>query len=117
MNTENIQLDQIYTSKTFPVNVTKKISNQFYVYVPIVTEKNVMNDYVYKYVLMHDYEYNYKNLVSFIIYMKYTNSDTIAILSNYMVDPQNEKYIKEYNDFQNWRKFAKDYAKKHFNLV
>ena len=36
---------------------------------------------------------------------------------NYMDEPDNEKYVKEFEDFQKYRKFAKDFSKSHFNMV
>jgi hypothetical protein len=114
----DIQLDMTYFGNVFPETISKKINNKFYIYVPVIVEENTdQYKYIYKYICMKPYEYEYKNLVSFIICMKYSSNDETAILMNYMFEPNNEKYIKEYNELQSWRLFAKNYAKKHFNLV
>jgi hypothetical protein len=46
-----------------------------------------------------------------IIRQKYPDNDMTAILSNYLNEPDNEKYIKEFKDVQEWRKLAKSVAK------
>lgn len=53
----------------------------------------------------------YGRIIDHIVRSEYTDAETTAILSNYLSEPDNEKYVKEFQDFQNFRKLAKDYAK------
>lgn len=53
----------------------------------------------------------YGRIIDHIIRSEYTDAETTAILSNYLSEPDNEKYVKEFQDFQSYRKLAKEYAK------
>jgi hypothetical protein len=53
----------------------------------------------------------YECIISKIVRQRYPDNDMIAILSNYLCEPENEKYIKEFKDVQEWRKEAKSVAK------
>ena len=57
-----------------------------------------------------DDETKYSVLIVHIINAYYNEHQMTAILSNYMVEPDNEKYVKEFNDMQKIRKLAKDTA-------
>lgn len=51
-------------------------------------------------------------IVNNIIRERYSASQVEAIVNNYLSDTTNEKYLKEFNDMQEWRKQAKSIAKK-----
>ena len=49
----------------------------------------------------------YEQLVSKYIREKYSQDSVEAIIANYLNEPENETYIKEFNDFQEYRKNCK----------
>ena len=53
----------------------------------------------------------YECIITKIIRQRYPDNDMTAILSNYLSEPDNEKYTKEFNEVQSWRKVAKSVAK------
>jgi hypothetical protein len=53
----------------------------------------------------------YECVISKIVRQRYPDNDMTAILSNYLSEPDNEKYIKEFREVQDWRKVAKSVAK------
>lgn len=59
------------------------------------------------------FDINY--LIDYIIKLKYSPEDQIAILCNIELDPTNEYYVTRYNEMQDWRKVAKEIAKKYAN--
>lgn len=52
----------------------------------------------------------YGKIVNGIISAKYPQDKMQAIINNYLIDP-NEEHTKEFQDMQEWRSFAKEYAK------
>lgn len=52
----------------------------------------------------------YDEIVSAIIRDKYSNDKMQAIINNHLMEPD-EEHIKEFQEMQEWRKFAKSYAK------
>jgi hypothetical protein len=73
--------------------------------------------YTWQYLMINANEYNYGKLVESIIELKYSSSEVIARLNNYISESDNEKYKREYEELASWRKQAKEYAKKHFNML
>lgn len=57
--------------------------------------------------------FDYSYLKDYIVKLKYSPEDQIAILCNIQLDPTDENYIKKYNDMQDWRKVAGDIAKQY----
>ena len=53
----------------------------------------------------------YECVISKIVRQRYPDNDMTAILSNYLAEPENEKYQQEFFELQNWRKLAKTTAK------
>ena len=49
--------------------------------------------------------------------MKYNENEVIAIINNYLSEPKNTKYKKEFAELQEWRLTSKNYAKKLFGLI
>ena len=80
----------------------------------IINENNGIYKWIYLKIKI--YNYHYRGLVNEIVSLKYDESEMFAVLLNYMDEPNNEVYKKEYNELQNWRKYAKEFAKKHFNM-
>ena len=58
-----------------------------------------------------DKEKIYECIITKIIRQRYPDNDMTAILSNYLNEPDNEKYINEFKEVQEWRKVAKSVAK------
>lgn len=98
---------------TRPVASTQVLNNNTLVNVPVIISEDD-GIYTWVYITMNEYNYHYRGLVDIIVSLKYDLTETLAILFNYMDEPENEVYKKEYNDFQSWRKFAKEYSKNHF---
>ena len=48
---------------------------------------------------------------------KYSVSQVEAIVNNYLLDNTNEEYLKEFNDMQEWRKKAKNIARKISDFI
>ena len=56
-------------------------------------------------------KWGYSNLVDALITYKYPNDKMTAIVNNYLLDPTDEEALQEFNQMQEWRKFAKELAK------
>lgn len=56
-------------------------------------------------------ELTYDNIVNAIISYKYPVDRMQAIINNYLLDNDDENAINEFNQMQDWRKYAKSYAK------
>lgn len=103
----------------YPVASQRLDNNIVVIDVPIVISEN-NGVYQWVYITIPKFKYHYRELIDTIISLKYDLSETLAVLFNHLDEPDNEKYTQEYNDFMSWRKFAKEYVKKHFeykNLV
>lgn len=66
----------------------------------------VMYDYI-----KGDRDKIYECIISKIVRQRYPDNDMTAIISNYLAEPDNDKYINEFLEVQNWRKVAKTVAK------
>ena len=104
-----------YTGVEQPSIVYKRFGRSTMYYVPYnITEE--AGTYTYRYVPVNPSNYNYGGLVDAIIGVKYPLKEALAVINNYLYDPENEKYIAEFHEMQKWRQFAKDESKKHFKL-
>ena len=56
-------------------------------------------------------KWEYSNIVDALITYKYANDKMTAIVNNYLLDPTDEEALQEFNQMQEWRKFAKQLAK------
>jgi hypothetical protein len=119
-NNDRIDLLRQYEGYNYPSVETRLINYITYYFVPINIEEIPLEDgktlYKWEYIDLRSYDYNYKGLIKALVWRKYDLSDTIAIMLNYMYDPKNKDYKKEFEDLQAWRKQVKDFAKKHFNV-
>ena len=59
-----------------------------------------------------DDETKYSVLISHIIKAYYNDHQMTAIMNNYLLDGDNEKYVKEFTQMQKIRKIAKETARK-----
>ena len=111
---KEIKFLEEYTGKDFPKVFTKKVSGITNVYVPYVISEDE-NGYKYTYLMVGPGKFNYEDLVDKIIGLKYSAADMFAVINNYLLDPNNDKYLTEYLEMQDHRKHAKEYAKRFFN--
>ena len=111
----NIDINTKYSGATAPEVITSKSGKRTYKYVPYNVN---LNDgvYTWNYVIVSPKNYNYDGLIDAIIGVKYSLRSMLAILNNYIAFPKNEKYKSDFNEMQEWRMTAKDYAKKHFEF-
>ena len=106
----------LFEGTNYPNEIIKnKRNNKNFIEVPFVIDVN-NGIYTWIYIKLIPYNYHYRGLVNEIISLKYDESEMFAILLNYMDDPKNEVYKNEYEELQNWRKHAKEFAKKHFGI-
>lgn len=110
-----MDINTLYTSVTEPKLVSKRNGRSTMYYVPYNIAE-VDGTFTCYYVPLTPDNYNYGGLVDAIIGVKYSLGNTLAILNNYMSDSKNTKYKNEFLELQDWRKYAKIEAKKHFNL-
>ena len=104
----------VYTGNEKPVMVTERFNRTTLRYIPYdIVEDN--GAYSWRYVLLTPDNFNYEVMVVSIIVSKYELKSALAIISNYLLDPKDSDYKKEFDEFQEWRMFAKDEAKKYFN--
>lgn len=115
VNSQIINLFSQERGTEYPQPVYTRTDNTTIVNVPYVISENE-GEYIWITFKMKEYDYHYRGLVDAIIALKYDLSETLAILLNYMDDPTIEKHKQEYEELQTWRKQAKEYSKKHFNL-
>ena len=112
----NILKDYLtYSDSEYPSVIYKKRHENDFIEVPFIISEND-GVYTWIYIRMMPYNYHYRGLVDAIIHTKYDESEISAITFNYMDDPNNDKYRKKFKEFQDWRKLAKEYSKKHFNM-
>ena len=83
-----------------------------FVYVPLYVTFDSNNETYYfsEYVTLKD-NYNYNDLVDEFIRLVYSDKEMFAIINNYLLDPENEVALNEFNEMQAIRKEAKDLAK------
>jgi hypothetical protein len=104
-----------YNDNKLPNVVDQKVRGRKKKFIPYnITENNGV--YTWEYIEMNASDYTYGGVINVLIGLKYELQQTLAILSNYLSDPKNSKYIKEFEEFQACRKEAKDYAKKLFDV-
>lgn len=119
-NRDRIDLFRQYEGFEYPSTETRIVNYIPYIYVPINIEETLLEDgqtlYKWEYIDLNYSDYNYKGLIRTLAGRKYDISDTIAIMLNYMSDPENEDYKKEFEDLQTYRKDIKAFAKKHFEM-
>lgn len=89
--------------------------------------ERVVIDHIEHYIINYDIQFNkdknlfqwnsvrvdnliYDEIVSAIIRDKYSNDKMQAIINNQLLEPS-EEHVKEFMEMQEWRKFAKSYAK------
>lgn len=108
-----MEIDVTYEFNEKPTKVLERIGRRTYMYLPYdINEDN--GKYTCKFVRVQRMKYG--DMVDAIIKTKYSDSKNFAIINNYLLDQTNPEYKSEYDDLQSWRRFAKDEARKYFNI-
>ena len=68
-------------------------------------------DYALDNIYNADEETKYGVLIAHIVTSYYNNHDMTAIMSNYLLEPDNEKYKERFTNMQQLRRLAKDTVK------
>ena len=55
--------------------------------------------------------FNYGGIVDALINLKYSSAQMTAVINNYLLDPTDESIKKEFNEMQDYRKYAKNIAR------
>lgn len=74
----------------------------------IVEENGI---FTYETVDIPSTKFNYSGIVDALISYYYPNDVMQAVINNYLLEPENEYYVSEFNKMQSWRKEAKEIAK------
>ena len=111
------------TSATCPEIITVRCNNDDYSYVAININICKTTNGIYEYVEIvlpefalnnihnADLETKYSVLVAHIIKAYYNDNQALAVLGNYLLDQENDKYKTEFDTYQKVRQIAKDTAK------
>ena len=111
--TNIIDLFEKHVDRTAPEVKFRSINGVSFVDIPF----NVVEDngvYTWVYITIVENNYHYRGVVDAIVGLKYDLSETLAIVLNYMDSPKTARYKKAYDELQDWRRNAKEFAKKHF---
>lgn len=68
--------------------------------------------YEYETITMSYDKWNYAGVVDALVQYKYPIDKMQAVINNYLLDPNDEYAISEFNAMQAWRKEAKEIAKR-----
>lgn len=99
LSKENPQLVEM-----FIVNATKR----YYINIDIVLSED---EYKYNQVEIPAGKFDYSGIVDALVQYKYPIDKMQAVINNYLLDPNDEYAISEFNAMQAWRKEAKEIAK------
>lgn len=55
--------------------------------------------------------FDYGGIVDALVSHKYPIDKMQAVINNYLLEPENEEFVTEFNNMQAWRKEAKEIAK------
>lgn len=67
--------------------------------------------YIYDQIKIEYDKWNYSGVVDALVQYKYPIDKMQAVINNYLLDPNDEYAISEFNAMQAWRKEAKEIAK------
>lgn len=105
---------KVYTGESYPTIVEERINRKTMRYIPYEISKDETGMYSWRYVPVAPNKFNYGGVIETIVYLKYDYNAVMAILSNYLLDPDEEGVKEEFLEFQNWRKYAKSIAREIF---
>jgi hypothetical protein len=88
----------------FIVNATKR----YYINIDIVLRGD---EYKYNQVEIPAGKFDYAGVVDALVQYKYPIDKMQAVINNYLLDPNDDYAISEFNAMQAWRKEAKEIAK------
>ena len=67
--------------------------------------------YKWEQVHLTEERWDYGGIIDALVTYKYPNDKMQAVINNYLLEPENEEYVKAFNEMQSWRKEAKEIAK------
>jgi hypothetical protein len=67
--------------------------------------------YIFDQIKIEYDKWDYSGVVDALISYKYPIDKMQAVINNYLLEPENEEYIRVFNEMQAWRKEAKEIAK------
>lgn len=91
-----VDKEVIFGRTTYFVNLNIEFKDGWYIFDQIEIEFN---------------KWNYSGVVDALIQYKYPIDKMQAVINNYLLEPENEEYIRVFNEMQAWRKEAKEIAK------
>ena len=91
-----VEKEVIFGRTTYFVNLNIDFQDGWYIYDQIKIEYD---------------KWNYSGIVDALITFKYPIDKMQAVINNYLLDPNDEYAISEFNAMQAWRKEAKEIAK------
>ena len=101
----------IVTSDTRPQLVEQYVlyaTKRYNINIGVVESKN---GYEYDQVEIPAGKWDYSGVVDALVQFKYPIDKMQAVINNYLLDPNDEYAIDEFNKMQAWRKEAKEIAK------
>ena len=97
-----------------PVGITRHLGMKVHTINYIITHMEEAdaegNEYRYKSVTLPLGVWNYDDIVSALINNEYPHDKMDAVVNNYLKDPDNEEFIAEMKQMQDWRDQAKAIA-------
>lgn len=100
----NEDADNIKITSFFNVDI--HVVDGGYEYIPVYVDNIILESFTH---MKRDVKYG--KIIEWILADQYKTADVTAILANYLSEPDNEKYLTEFNDLQDWRRIVKKYAK------
>lgn len=86
--------------------------NRFYYRVNFdINFDKISDKWVYNHVDLPYGNPTYDRIVNALISYKYPADKMQAVINNYLLEPDNESHKNDFIVMQDWRKFAKEYAK------
>jgi hypothetical protein len=98
-----------------PEVVTKTINGSVCTVIPLVLkegDETTEQPYEWIDIILRPASFNYGGIVDAIVNLKYSLSEVVAILNNYLSDMTDDEAKREFDELQAWRRHAKEYAKK-----
>lgn len=94
----------------------KPINKAYHTFFLNYNIKEKDGEYEYTRLELQPKQINYGDMVSAMVNNEYGHDKVEAILNNYMGDPSNPKYDREFRRLQEFRAYAKDLVKEILNM-
>ena len=103
----------MYENKTFGENPQierYRVNNVDMVNIPYEIVEVSPGIYAWNTLTIKYINFNYGGIVDALINLKYSSAQMTAVINNYLLDPTDESIKKEFNEMQEYRKYAKTTA-------